>query len=389
MPLRILTAGESHGPGLAVIVDGLPAGIPVDVTELRRELRRRQGGYGRGGRMTIERDEPVLTGGVRHGRTLGGPVAITIANRDWENWREAMAVVGPVPREAAARRVTRPRPGHADLAGSLKYLTHDARDVLERASARETAARVAAGALCRQLLRPFGIEIASHVVGVGRVRLAAPAPWRRIAALRDDAPLGCVDGRVERRMMAAIDRARRAGDSVGGVFEVVCRAVPPGLGSHSQADRRLDARLAGAMVSIPAVKAVEIGDGVAAAGATGSAVHDEIFYDRRSRRFVRRTNRAGGIEGGMSNGEEIRLRGYLKPLSTLSRPLRTVDLVTKRPARAQVERTDASPIRAAGIVGEAVVAAVLADAALERFGGDTLRAALASWQAWLRDLDRY
>ena len=342
--------------------------------------------------MAIEKDEPVILGGVRFGATLGGPVAITIANRDWENWREAMAIEGPAPRgrwAAAARRVTRPRPGHADLAGALKYLTRDARDVLERASARETAARVAAGALCKLFLDPFGVAIASHVVAVGRVRATMPATWERIARLPEGTPLGCVDSAAERRMMAAIDRARRAGDSIGGIFEVVARGVPPGLGSMSQADRRLDGRLAAALMTIPAVKAVEIGEGVRGAEAAGSSFHDEIFFDRKNRRFTRKTNRAGGLEGGMTNGAELRLRGYLKPLSTLSRPLRTVDLESKQPALAQVERTDASPIRAAGIVGEAVVAAVLADAMIEKFGGDTLRAALASWQRWQRDLQRF
>ena len=391
MSIRFLTAGESHGPALTVILDGLPAGVPVDADRIRHELWRRQQGHGRGGRMRIERDKAEILGGVRFGRTMGGPVAMTIANLDWENWREAMAVE-PAPKRAAVsrlRKVTHPRPGHADLAGALKYLTYDAREVLERASARETAARVAAGALCKGFLEPFGIEVLSHVIAAGGVWLRSEVAWRRIAALPDSSPLRCVDERLQRRMIATIDTARRRGDSVGGCFEVVARGVPPGLGSMSQQDRRLDGRLAGALVTVPAVKAAEIGEGVRGVSIRGSEFHDEIFYDRRTRRFFRRTNRAGGLEGGISNGAEIRVRGYLKPLSTLSRPLRTVDLLTKRPARAQVERTDVTPILAAGIVGEAVVALVLADAVVEKFGGDSLRETLRNHHSYLAALRRY
>jgi chorismate synthase len=291
---------------------------------------------------------------------------------------------------AERRAVHRPRPGHADLAGALKFLTHDARDVLERASARETAARVAAGALCRLALREIGVEILAHTIGLGPIRLRPPAvPWSRIAKLPAASPLRCTDPKTEARMVRLIDRLRRQGDSAGGVFEVVARGVPPGLVSLSQADRRLDGRLSAAVATIPAVKAVEIGEGVAAGSATGSRFHDEIGWSRATRRFTRASNRAGGIEGGLSNGEEIRLRGYLKPLSTLTRPLRTVDLVSKRPARAQVERTDATPILAAGVVGEAVVALVLLDAALEKFGGDTVAHWRRAHAAFLRDLDRF
>jgi chorismate synthase len=337
--------------------------------------------------MKIERDTAELTSGVRQGRTLGSPVSMTIRNRDWPNWAVAMSIERSP--GAELREVTRPRPGHADLAGALKYLTYDARDVLERASARETAARVAAGAVCKHLLERFGIEVLSHVVSVGRIRVEGPVPWERIAALPDSSPLRCCDSRIERRMMAAIDRARKEGDSLGGCFEVVARGVPPGLGSGAQSDLRLDGRLTGALMTVPAVKAAEIGDGIEAASMRGSQVHDEIFYSRSRRRFVRRTNRAGGLEGGITNGEEVRLRGYLKPLSTLSRPLRTVDLRTKRPSRAQVERTDASPILAAGVVGESVVARVLGEALIDKFGGDHVREMLRNYRSYLRALSRY
>ena len=392
MPLRFLTAGESHGPALTVIVEGLPAGLPVDRTAIDRDLRRRMGGYGRGGRMKIENDRVEVLGGVRHGRTLGSPVALLVRNVDHARWTEAMRTDGTPPaEEGAARRVTRPRPGHGDLAGALKYQTHDARDVLERASARETAARTAAGALARALLAALDVTVTSRTVAVADV--VAPEVddegMAALLALPDDAPFRCASTEVCARMADAVDAARQAGDSVGGVFEVLARGLPPGLGSHVHWDRRLDARLGGAFLSIPAVKAVSVGEGIEGAARRGSAQHDAIAYDPAARRFVRPTNRAGGIVGGMSNGETVRVRGYLKPLSTLPRPLPSVDLVTKEGSEADVERTDTIPIVAAGVVGEAMTCLVLADEMLAKFGGDHLeeirrnlhgyRAALASF----------
>ncbi len=376
MRLRFLTAGESHGPLLTVIVDGLPAGLPVDAKRIGRELRRRQGGYGRGGRMKIEEDAARLAGGVRHGRTAGGPISILIENRDFASWSVAMSAEPPPDgtSDADLRRVVNPRPGHADLAGALKHDLHDVRDVLERASARETTSRVAAGALAKIFLSEVGIEVLSHVVMVGEAALPSDrrASWQEIAAIPPDSPLRCVELGLEAAMMAEIDAARQAKDSLGGAFEVVARGVPPGLGSCRQWDTRLEARLARAVMSIQAVKAVEVGEGISAASRRGSTVHDEIHYDEDMRRFYRRTNRAGGIEGGMSNGEEIRVTGYMKPLSTLPRPLHTVNVVTKEEAAAVVERTDTCAVPAAGIIGEAMVAFTIADAFLEKFGGDSV-----------------
>jgi len=392
---RFLTAGESHGPALTIIVDGLPSGLSISIEGINEDLRRRQGGYGRGGRMSIEQDEVRIQGGVRFGRTLGGPVAMVIDNRDWANWTEAMRVESLPPGapadDASLRRVRHPRPGHADLAGALKHFTHDARDVLERASARETASRVAAGALARQLLARFGIEIASHTVSVGGVALPRDhhVTWEAIAALHVGSPLRCVDPVIEARMIEEIDRARAAKDSLGGVFQVVARGVPPGLGSCRLWDTRLEGNLGRALLSIHAVKAVEIGDGVAAASARGSDVHDEVFYDEIERRFVRRTNRAGGIEGGMSNGSEIRATAWLKPLSTLPRPLRSVDLVDKTPAEATVERTDTCVVAAAGVIGEAMTAVILAEAFLEKFGGDSVAETERNLAGYRRQVEEY
>jgi len=393
MPLRYLTAGESHGPGLSVIVDGLPAGLRVDPEAIARELRRRQGGYGRGGRMKIERDEARITGGVRHGRTLGGPVGLSIENLDFQSWKIAMSPAPP-PEDAAdedMRRVTKPRPGHADLAGAMKFGHTDVRDVLERASARETAARVAAGALAKLLLGELGVEVRSHTIAVGSAALAPgrQASWEEIGAIPGDSPLRCVDAAVEAAMMAEIDAARDAKDSLGGAFQVVARGVPPGLGSYAQWDTRLDALLGQAIMSIHAIKAVEIGDGIAAASRRGSTVHDEIHFDASGKGFHRSTNRAGGIEGGVTNGEDVLVTGYMKPLSTLPSPLRTVDLVTKRPADAVVERTDTCAIAAAGVIGEAMTALVLARACLEKLGGDSIgevRRNLEAYKAQVRDL---
>ena len=393
--LRFLTAGESHGPELLVILEGLPAGIPVDAIRIRRDLARRQRGYGRGARMRIEDDDPVLVAGVRHGYTLGSPVALRIPNLDHSRWEAAMAVTpvaGPVAGdEEHLRRMFRPRPGHADLAGGLKYDRRDLRDILERASARETAARTAMGAICRILLDELGVRVVSHVVRVGRVAVSAPLDisFERIASIPEDAAVGCADPDLEREMIAEIDRARESSDSVNGAFEVAAQGVPPGLGSHVHWDRRLDGRLMQALGSIPAVKAVSIGDGVGAASRFGSEVHDEIFYAAEERRFHRPTNRAGGIEGGMTNGSEVRVTGYMKPLSTLPRPLRSVDLRTHAPADAAFERTDTTAIRAAGVIGEGMVAYVLAEAMIEKFGGDSLEEMRRNLAGYREQIARY
>jgi len=384
MPIRILTAGESHGPALVVTVEGLPAGVPVVPEQIDRDLVRRMGGYGRGGRMKIEQDSVEVLGGVRFGETLGSPVAMLIRNRDFANWTEVMDPTGDRPATSAARAVTRPRPGHADLAGALKYGTHDARDILERASARETAARVAAGALARSFLARTGVEVTSHTVSVGRAVAPdlAEESFDALLALPDDAPMRCIDADSTLAMIAAVDAARESRDSVGGVFEVLARGVPTGLGSHVHWDRKLDGRLAGAVMSIQAVKAVSLGEGIEGAARRGSDQHDEIFYDAAEKRFVRKTNRAGGLEGGISNGEMIRVRGYLKPLATLPQPLSSVDLVSKETFEAQRERTDTVPIVAAGIVGEGMVCLVLADEMLRKFGGDSVKETLRNVEAY-------
>ena len=396
--LRFLTAGESHGPALTVILDGLPSGLDVPAGRIDADLKRRQGGYGRGGRMSIEKDRVRLTGGVRHGRTIGGPVAMIIENLDWPNWSTVMAIEPPGDwsggggaGDDALRRVRHPRPGHADLAGALKHGTHDARDVLERASARETASRVAAGAVARLLMERFGCLIASHTLAVGDIEVpdGSSLPWERVSRIPEDAPMRCADASVEREMQAEVDRARAAQDSLGGVVQVIARGVPPGLGSCRQWDTRLEARLGMALLSIQAVKGVEIGDGVASSRSRGSQVHDEIHYDRQARRFHRTTNRAGGIEGGMSNGEEIRATAYLKPLSTLPRPLGTVDLVDKTPAGASVERTDTCVVPAAGVVVEAMTALVICSAFLEKFGGDSVAECERNVRGYLQQLEAF
>lgn len=388
--LRFLTAGESHGQSLVAILEGIPSGMPLSSADINAELKRRQHGHGRGERMGIEDDQVEIGSGVRHGRTIGSPLALRIANRDWVNWSRAMAVESLDMGEAERRRVSRPRPGHADLAGALKHNTDDARDIMERASARETAARVAVGAVCRQLLRQVDIAVASHTVGLGTISYppGTEKSWEEIIAA-EGTPLRCADGQIEARMMAAIDEAGRSGDSIGGTFQVVARGVPPGLGSHRQWDLRLNARLAAALCSIQSVKAFAVGDGVEAAAAMGSKFHDEIYYQPEERRFYRRTNRAGGIEGGISNGEEIRLRAYVKPLSTLPHPLNSVDLKSKKPFRAQVERADVSAIAAAAVIGEAMTAIVLAEAALEKFGGDSLEEFLRNYRGYLQQLHEY
>jgi len=389
--LRFVTAGESHGQALVAWVSGLPAGLRVDFDFVNGELHRRQLGYGRGGRQKIERDRAEAVAGVRHGQTIGAPIALRIENRDWPNWEKALPVEDTPESVDAKRALTAPRPGHADLAGALKFNLHDARYVLERASARESAARTAAGALAKLLLAEFGIRVLSHVVRVGSVALEREACWEEIEAVcaNLESPLRCVDSGVEGRMKEAVDQALRAGDSVGGIFEVVARGVPPGLGTHAQWDEKLDGRLAAAVMSLQAVKAVEIGAGVANAAAPGSTVQDEIGYDAAERRFVRRSNRAGGIEGGMTNGENVLVRGYLKPISTLRQPLETADLVTKEPVKAAYERSDVCVVPAAGVAAEAVVAFVLAQAFLEKFGGDSLEEARRNYEGYRNQLKAF
>ena len=389
--LRFSTAGESHGQCLVALVQGLPAGIPLDLDFINTELRRRQGGYGRGGRMKIETDSAEILSGVRRGSTIGAPVAMLIRNRDWENWKESLPVEAREVPEAQQRKLTAPRPGHADLAGCLKYNLHDARFVLERASARESAARVAAGALAKLLLRCFDIEVWSHVIGVGGVTLRKTVSLEQIrqVASRPEPLLRCADPETEAAMKAEVDKALRTGDSVGGIFEVVARGVPPGLGTYANWDERLDGLLAQALTSLQAVKAVGIGSGVENALSFGSTVQDPIGYDGGQQGFTRRSNRAGGIEGGISNGQEIVVRGYLKPISTLRRALESVDLVTKESVQAAYERSDVCVVPAAGVGGEAMVALVLARCFLEKFGGDSLQEIRRNYQGYLEQLKAF
>src|ERR1700674_5024108 len=371
---RFETAGESHGECLVATLTGLPAGIPISLDAVNRELWRRQQGYGRGGRMKIETDRAEIVAGVRHSKTIGSPVAILIRNKDWQNWTQALPVEDVEGAEDKRKPVTRPRPGHADLAGAIKYNFHDARYVLERASARETAARVAVGAMAKALLGEFGSHALSHVIAVGPVRLGRAAAWEELVALsrKEEVLLGCVDPETEGRMKEVVDEAYRTGDTVGGVFEVVAHGAPAGLGSHVTWDSRLDGRLAQAIVSMQAVKGVEIGFAAEGASSFGSRVQDTINYDKAERRFTRGANRAGGLEGGMTNGQDLLVRGLLKPISTLRRPLESVDLATREPALAAYERSDVCVVPAAGVIGEAMVAIVLAQAFLEKFGGDSL-----------------
>jgi chorismate synthase len=389
--LRYFTAGESHGQALVAFLSGLPAGLKVEQSFLDRELWRRQQGYGRGGRMKIERDSVQLLSGVRHGVTIGSPIAVLLENKDWTNWQEALPVEEGNP--ARHKRVASPRPGHADLAGALKYNFPEARYVLERASARESAARVAIGALAKLFLRELGMEVLSHVVSVGTASIQCPVAWEQIAALREqnEVLLNCADAGTEQRMKEEVDQALKTGDSVGGVFEVVAAHVPPGLGTYAQWDERLDARLAAAVMSLQAVKAVEIGAGISAASSAGSMVHDEIGYEKPGNfaGFTRARNNAGGIEGGVSNGEEIRVRGYLKPISTLRRPLQSVDFATREPVKAAYERSDVCVVPAAGVAAEAMVALTLAGCALDKFGGDSMTETLRNFKGYLEQLRNY
>ena len=385
--LKFYTAGESHGQALLAFVSGLPAQLPIDVAFINGELHRRQLGYGRGGRQKIEKDQAEIFAGVRHGKTIGAPVALRIENRDWANWEKILPVEASED-DPGTKKLVAPRPGHADLAGSQKFNYHDARYILERASARETAARVAAGAFAKLLLRELGAEIASHTVQVGHVRLDRAAKWEEIRPISNnlESPLRCVDFATEEKMKAEVDAALKAGDTVGGIFEVVAHNVPVGLGSHAQWDEKLDGRLAQAVMSIQAVKGVEIGAGVTAAGSYGSEVQDEISYDKSARRFRRSSNRAGGLEGGITNGEDVIVRGYLKPISTLRRALGTADMVTKEPVQAAYERSDWCVVPAAGVAGEAMVALVLADAFLQKFGGDSLAETRRNFDNYARQI---
>jgi chorismate synthase len=380
--LRLITAGESHGPGLTCVVEGLPAGLRVTREELNRDMARRQLGHGRGGRMKIERDAAEVTGGIRHGRTLGGPVALQVANRDYANWQERMS---PWPIDEELAEVHLPRPGHADLVGVQKYKQSDVRNILERASARETAARVAGGALCKAFLRVLGVEVRSHVVQIASVR--APASERALALADfdevDSSPVRCLDAEATRTMVREIDDLRKANESLGGVFEVQAFGLVPGLGSHVSWEQRLDGRLAMAICSIQAVKGAAIGDAFTIAGLPGSEAHDEIFYSSE-RGYYRETNRAGGLEGGMTDGQPLVVRGAMKPLPTLTKPLRSVDTETHDPAQALRERTDSCTVPAAGVVGEAMVAVVLADAYRQKFGGDHIDDVLESLRAYER-----
>lgn len=388
MFFKFTTAGESHGKALVSIVEGLPAGLPIDIDAINHELWRRQQGYGRGGRMKIESDTIEFLSGVRHGKTLGSPIALKIENRDFVHWQEVMSDTELATQPKNPRLVTRPRPGHADLAGGQKFQTRDLRDILERASARETASRVACGALAKQLLAIFNIEIKSHVIRLGRISVSPISiEWAKIAAIPLDSPLNCADNSVEKDMVELIDQAKENGDTLGGIFEVVAKNVVVGLGSHTSWNEKLDGRIAQAFMSIQAVKAVELGTGVANAGLFGSEVHDEIFFENGT--FRRSTNRAGGLEGGVTNGEEIRVCGYLKPIATLRKPLHSVDIDTKAEDLAAFERSDITAVPAAGVIGEAMLAIVLANSLREKFGGDSIDEMKRNFDAYCLSVNNY
>ncbi|HEV7699553.1 MAG TPA: chorismate synthase [Pyrinomonadaceae bacterium] len=388
MHFKFTTAGESHGKGLVAIVEGVPAGLAIDTASIDRELWRRQQGYGRGGRMKIETDTVEILSGVRHGRALGSPIAFTIENKDFVHWQDVMSAQ-PLDAEPINPRILkRPRPGHADLAGGQKFATRDLRDILERASARETAARVACGAIAKQLLGIFGIEIRSHVIKLGHVQ-ASPLwrEWDEIAVIADDSPLRCADESAQTEMIKLIDEAKKDGDTLGGIFEVVAKGVPVGLGAHTSWENKLDGHIARAIMSIHAVKAVELGTAVANAGKRGSEVHDEITHDGTF--FGRATNRAGGLEGGITNGEEVRVRGYMKPISTLRKPLHSVDIDTKAISDAAFERSDITAVPAAGVIGEAMLAVVIANEMREKFGGDSIDEMLRNHRTYVDAVAKY
>ena len=386
--LRFLTSGESHGPALTAILEGLPARLPVSKPELQQHMKRRQLGFGRGARMKIEADEVEITGGLRFGKTLGSPIGILIRNQDFTNWQDAMNVW--VSDDAANKRaVHRPRPGHADLAGGMKFGEKDLRNILERASARESAARTAAGTLCRFLLQQAGTEIASHVIRVGSVAVpAGKSDWEQILRVQQSDQLRCVDPAIEQQMIQQIQTAMQNKETLGGEFEVVARNIPAGIGSHIQWDQKLDGRIAQAILSVPAVKGIVIGDAVAQASALGSKAHDEIFFEKE-KGYFRATNRSGGLEGGITNGEEIRFTAFMKPLSTLMKPLQSVDVRSKKAEDAVVERSDTCAVPAAGVIAEAMLAMVLADAMLEKFGGDTLEDFLDALTRYKSNLKEY
>ncbi len=388
--LRFWTAGESHGESLVAWLSGLPAGLKVEQEYLDRQLWRRQQGYGRGGRQKIERDRAHIVSGVRQGKTIGSPIAILLENKDWKNWEEALPVGKGDP--AKHKAVKSPRPGHADLAGALKFNFPEARYVLERASARESAARVAVGALAKLFLQALGAHVLSHVLSVGSAATGeTEVPWKKLCALagRTEVLLNCADPKAEQRMKAEVDKALKTGDSVGGVFEVVAHGIPAGLGSYANWDERLDTQLAAAIMSLQAVKGVEIGSGIAAAFLPGSAVQDVIAYDKKGHKFLRGSNRAGGLEGGVSNGQDIVVRGYLKPISTLRRPLESVDFESRQPVKAAYERSDVCVVPAAGVAGEAMVALTLARAAREKFGGDSMDEVLRNFKGYLEQLRKF
>jgi chorismate synthase len=388
VPLRLLTAGESHGPRLTAILDGIPAGLAIDADFVARELVRRQHGYGRGGRMKIEKDAAVFEGGVRGGITLGSPIAIGIANADFANWKDVMGPLSVDPAAAAGKRLTRPRPGHADLAGGMKYGAEDLRDVLERASARESAARVAAGAVCKLLLEECGIEIRSGVLGLGGVGGDSPRSFASLERVREDSPLRALDSKLEAKMVAAVDAAKKDGETLGGAILVGARGVPAGLGAYASWDRKLDGRIGQALLSVPAVKAVEFGSAIEASRGPGSKAHDEIEKGAKGT-LRRRTNRAGGLEAGVTNGEELIAVAYMKPISTLARGLDSVDLETGEVARSAYERSDVTAVPACGVICEAMLAFVLADALLETTGGDRLEDVLARLKSHRERVGRY
>lgn len=389
--LRFLTAGESHGKCLIGVLEGLPGGLAIDIDFINLQLLRRQLGYGRGGRMKIELDQIEITSGVRQGSTLGSPISFAINNKDWDHWQIPMSI-GPAQDRSNIRSVTRPRPGHADLAGALKFQTHDIRNILERASARETAVRVAGGAFCRLLLAHFGVHIGSHVIAIGPERVAKKyekLSSEDIFAIDPASALHCADSAAEKRMIRLIDETKKAGDTLGGIIEVVASPVPAGLGSHIQWDRKLDGQVAQAMMSIPSAKAVEIGNGIEGARRPGSTVHDQIFYNLQAKRFYRKTNRAGGVEGGISNGADLRVRVYLKPIPTLRKPLRSVDIRSKQAFEATVERSDTCVVPAAGAIAEAMLGIALTSAFLEKFGGDSIKEVEGNHANYCRLLDEY
>ena len=388
MFFKFTTAGESHGRALVTVIEGVPAGLPLNIAAVDHELWRRQQGYGRGGRMKIETDTVEILSGVRHGKCIGSPIAMVIKNDDFVHWEDVMSSVELDTPPKNPRTVTRPRPGHADLAGGQKFQTRDLRDILERASARETAARVACGAVARQLLAYFGIEIRSHVVQLGgEPETPLVQTWEAINSIGDDARLNSADRSIEERMVERIDKAKKDGDTLGGVFEVVVKGLPVGLGSHTAWNEKLDGRLSQAIVSIHAVKGVEIGDAVANAARPGSQVHDEIFHN--GEHFTRPTNRAGGLEGGITNGEELRVKGYMKPISTLKKPLHSVDIDTKAEDLAAFERSDVTAVPAAGVIGEAMVSIVLANSMREKFGGDSISEMRRNYEGYVESLRAY